>query len=76
MKPIRHKAKCNRCHGGPAKTINEVIDRYDSKSAFFRKEGDVIATLTVSVPANVIFEEANKNTYVFLGLLLLFFLVL
>ncbi len=76
MKPIRHEESCNKCHGEPEKTLSQIIEKYGDKSAFHRKTGDVIAALTVSVPADYIINEAKKNTYIFLGLLVAFFIML
>lgn len=76
MKPIRHEESCNKCHGEPENTLPQIIEKYGDKNAFHRKTGDVIAALTVSVPADYIIHEAKKYTYTFLGLVISFFLIL
>ena len=76
MKPIRHEESCNKCHSTPETTLKQIIDKYGDKNAFHRKTGDVIAALTVSVPADYIMNEAKKSTYIFLGLVVAFFIML
>lgn len=76
MKPIRHEESCNKCHSTPETTLPQIVEKYGDKNAFHRKTGDVIAALTVSVPADYIIDEAKKNTYIFLGVVVAFFLIL
>ena len=76
MKPIVAKDRCMRCHGDPAKAPKELLDRYGNENGFYRSVGEVIGTLTVSVPSSVVIDKARKNTLVFIGMVVLFFLAL
>ncbi len=76
MKPIVAKDRCMRCHGDPAKAPKELLDRYGNENGFHRSVGEVIGTLTVSVPSSIVIDKARKNTWVFIGMVVLFFFVL
>ncbi|MGD9007081.1 MAG: DUF3365 domain-containing protein [Desulfobacteraceae bacterium] len=76
MKPIVAKERCMRCHSDPAKAPQELLDRYGNKNGFGRSVGEVIGTLTVSVPASVVMEKARKNTLLFIGMVVVFFVLL
>ncbi len=76
MKPIVAKERCMRCHSDPAKAPKELIDRYGNKNGFGRSVGEVIGTLTVSVPASVVIDKARENTMAFIGMVALFFVLL
>jgi HAMP domain-containing protein len=76
MKPIVAEQRCMRCHSDPAIAPQELLDRYGSENGFGRTVGEVIGTLTVSVPSSVIIEKARNNTIVFIGMVVLFFLLL
>jgi len=76
MKPIVAKDRCMRCHGDPAKAPKELLDRYGNENGFYRSAGEVIGTLTVSVPSSVVIDKARKNTWVFIGMVVLFFFAL
>lgn len=76
MKPIVAKARCMRCHSDPAKAPQELLDRYGNKNGFGRSVGEVIGTLTVSVPASVVMEKARENTMIFIGMVVVFFVLL
>ena len=76
MKPIIAKERCMRCHSTPEKAPSELIERYGTKNGFGRKVGEVIGTLTVAVPASVVMNTASKNTYIFIVIVLLFFVIL
>ena len=64
MKPILAEERCMKCHSEPEKAPKEVIERYGDKAAFGMTVGDVVAALTVSVPATKIFVTAQKNTII------------
>jgi HAMP domain-containing protein len=76
MKPIVAKQRCMRCHSDPAKAPKELLDRYGNKNGFNRSVGEVIGTLTVSVPSSVVMNKARRNTLVFIGTVALFFVLL
>ncbi len=76
MKPIVAKERCMRCHSDPAKAPQELLDRYGNKNGFGRSVGEVIGTLTVSVPASVVIDKARKNTMAFIGMVVIFFVLL
>jgi HAMP domain-containing protein len=76
MKPIVAEQRCMRCHSDPALAPKELLDRYGDKRGFGRSVGDVIGTLTVSVPASVVIDKARQNTLHFIGMVALFFLLL
>jgi HAMP domain-containing protein len=76
MKPIVAKAKCMLCHSDPAKAPKELLDRYGNENGFNRSVGEVLGTLTVSVPSRVVMDKARRNTMVFTGMVVLFFVVL
>ena len=76
MKPIVAKERCMRCHSAPEKAPSELIERYGTKNGFGRKVGEVIGTLTVSVPASVVMDTASKNTFIFIVIVILFFVIL
>jgi HAMP domain-containing protein len=76
MKPIVAKERCMRCHSDPAKAPQELLDRYGNKNGFGRSVGEVIGTLTVSVPASVVMEKARENTLIFIGMVVVFFVLL
>jgi HAMP domain-containing protein/DNA-directed RNA polymerase subunit RPC12/RpoP len=76
MKPIVAKERCMRCHSDPAKAPQELLDRYGNKNGFGRSVGEVIGTLTVSVPASVVMEKARENTMIFIGMVVIFFVLL
>ena len=76
MKPIVAKERCMICHSTPEKAPSELIERYGTKNGFGRKVGEVIGTLTVSVPASVVMDTASKNTLIFIVIVILFFVIL
>ena len=76
MKPIVAKERCLRCHSTPELAPSELVERYGTKNGFGRKVGEVIGTLTVSVPASIVMDTASKNTFYFMGIVLLFFAIL
>lgn len=76
MKPIVAKERCMRCHSDPAKAPQALIDRYGNKNGFGRSVGEVIGTLTVSVPASIVMEKARENAMIFIGMVVLFFILL
>lgn len=73
MKPIVAKQRCMRCHSEPSKAPQELLDRYGPKDGFGRSVGEVIGTLTVSVPASVVLDKARKNTMIFMVIVAGFF---
>jgi HAMP domain-containing protein len=76
MKPIVAKERCMRCHSDPAQAPQELLDRYGNKNGFGWSVGEVIGTLTVSVSASVAMEKARKNTMIFIGMVVAFFVLL
>lgn len=76
MKPIVAKERCMRCHSDPEKAPQELLDRYGNKNGFGRSVGEVIGTLTVSVPASVVMNKAHENTMIFIGTVVVFFILL
>jgi HAMP domain-containing protein len=76
MKPIVAEPRCMRCHGDPADAPQELLDRYGSENGFGRTVGEVIGTLTVSVPSSVVIEKATNNTMIFIAVVVLFFILL
>lgn len=76
MKPIVAKERCMSCHSTPERAPSELVERYGTKNGFGRKVGEVIGTLTVSVPASVVMDAASKNTFFFIGIVLLLFVIL
>lgn len=76
MKPIVAEQRCMRCHSEPSLAPRELLDRYGDKRGFGRSVGEVIGTLTVSVPASVVIDKARSNTMLFIGMVVLFFLLL
>jgi HAMP domain-containing protein len=64
MKPIAAKERCMKCHSVPEKAPIEVIEKYGDRAAFGMTVGDIIAALTVSVPASEIFYQATSNTII------------
>lgn len=76
MKPIVAEKRCMRCHSDPAKAPQELLDRYGNKNGFGRTVGEVIGTLTVSVPASVVMDKAQENTLIFIGMVVVFFVLL
>lgn len=73
MKPIVAKERCMRCHSEPKKAPKELLERYGKVDGFGRSVGEVIGTLTVSVPASVVVDKAKKNTMIFMGIVAGFF---
>lgn len=76
MKPIVAEQRCMRCHSDPALAPKELLERYGDKNGFGRSIGEIIGTLTVSVPASVVIERAKRNTMIFIGMVVLFFCLL
>jgi HAMP domain-containing protein len=76
MKPIVAKQRCMLCHSEPALAPIELLDRYGDKRGFGLSVGEIIGTLTVSVPSSVVIDKARKNTMHFIGLVILFFVLL
>lgn len=76
MKPIVAEQRCMRCHSEPALAPQELLDRYGDKNGFGRSVGEVIGTLTVSVPASVVIDKARNNTMIFIGMVILFLAVM
>ena len=76
MKPIVAEQRCMRCHSEPALAPQELLDRYGDKNGFGRSVGEIIGALTVSVPASVIIDKARSNIVHFIGMVVLFFLLL
>ena len=73
MKPIVAEQRCMRCHSDPAIAPKELLEKYGDKKGFGRSVGEVIGTLTISVPASVVMEKAQTNTMAFIGIVALFF---
>lgn len=73
MKPIVAEQRCMRCHSEPAKAPQELLEKYGDKNGFGRSVGEVIGTLTVSVPASVVMAKADTNAMAFIGMVALFF---
>ncbi|MCD4744559.1 MAG: zinc-ribbon domain-containing protein [Desulfobacteraceae bacterium] len=76
MKPIVAKKSCLRCHSTPELAPAELVERYGTKNGFGRKVGEVIGTLTISVPASIVLKTASNNTLIFIGIVFLFFIIL
>ena len=76
MKPIVAEQQCMRCHSDPALAPQELLDRYGYKNGFGRSVGEIIGALTVSVPASVVINKARNNTLLFIGIVVLFFVLL
>lgn len=76
MKPIVAEQRCMRCHSDPALAPRELLDRYGDKNGFDRSVGEVIGTLTISVPVSVVIDKARNNTLLFIGVVVLFFVLL
>jgi HAMP domain-containing protein/DNA-directed RNA polymerase subunit RPC12/RpoP len=76
MKPIVAEQRCMRCHSDPAIAPKELLERYGDENGFGRSVGEIIGTLTVSVPASVVIERAKRNTMIFIGMVVLFFCLL
>ncbi len=76
MKPIVAEQRCMTCHSEPALAPQELLDRYGDKRGFGRSVGEIIGTLTVSVPASVVTDKARKNAIQFIGMVVLFFVLL
>lgn len=76
MKPIVAKERCLRCHSTPERAPSELIERYGTKNGFGRKAGEVIGTLTVSVPASIVLKTASNNTLIFIVIVASFFIIL
>ncbi|MGD8837200.1 MAG: DUF3365 domain-containing protein [Desulfobacteraceae bacterium] len=73
MKPIVATQRCMRCHGDPGAAPKELLEKYGDKNGFGRSVGEVIGTLTISVPASVVMKKAQTNTMAFTGMVALFF---
>jgi HAMP domain-containing protein len=76
MKPIVAEQRCMKCHSVPSRAPVEVLDRYGSKAAFGMVVGDVVAALTVYVPATKIFSIARNNTIILNTIIALCFITL
>ncbi|MCP3900161.1 MAG: DUF3365 domain-containing protein [Desulfobacteraceae bacterium] len=76
MKPIVAKQACLRCHGMANTAPFELVERYGPTNGFGRKVGEVIGTLTVSVPASVVMDAASRNTLIFISIVVAFFVIL
>ncbi len=76
MKPIVAKKRCLSCHSIPANAPPEIIERYGPKTGFGMKVGDVIAALTISVPATKIFTIARQNSIIFTTIVFFCFIML
>lgn len=76
MKPIVAMQRCLSCHSVPSKAPPEIIKRYGPKTGFGMKVGDVIAALTISVPATEIFTTARKNSIIFTTIVFICFILL
>ncbi len=76
MKPIVAKQRCLSCHSIPANAPREIIERYGTKNGFGMKVGNVIAALTISVPATEIFTTARQNSIIFTSIVFICFIML
>ncbi len=76
MKPIVAKEACLRCHGVADMAPVELVERYGRTNGFGRKVGEVIGTLTVSVPASIVINAASRNTLIFITIVVSFFIIL
>jgi len=80
MKPIVAEKRCMRCHSEPSLAPKELLDRYEyrhgNENGFHRSVGEVIGTLTVSVPASVVVENARNKTMLFVKIIALAFVLL
>jgi predicted Zn finger-like uncharacterized protein len=76
MKPIVAEQACMLCHSDPALAPQELLERYGNENGFHRSVGEVIGTLTVSVPASIVMDKARENTMIFIGMVALFFVLL
>ncbi len=76
MKPIVAKDRCLKCHSTPERAPVEIIERYGPKTGFGMVVGDVIAALTISVPATKIFNAARQNSIIFTAIVFVCFILL
>ena len=71
MKPIVAEQRCMRCHSEPSMAPQELLDRYGDKNGFGRSVGEVIGTLTVSIPADIVEKKVQTNINIFIIMVVL-----
>lgn len=75
-RPIRAEKDCLVCHSTPSVAPASMIELYGPDHGFGWKLGDVVAAQVVSVPEQVALDRANRTFYLFLGGLVVVFVVM
>ncbi|MCO6440172.1 MAG: DUF3365 domain-containing protein [Nitrococcus mobilis] len=66
---------CLTCHGAPSTAPPTMIDSYGSANGFGWKQGEVVGAQIVTVPMSVPLERAKNTFFVFIGALVVVFLL-
>ncbi|MBW4507230.1 MAG: DUF3365 domain-containing protein [Scytonematopsis contorta HA4267-MV1] len=66
-------ATCLRCHSTPAEAPKSQLATYGSQNGFGWKLNDIVATQIIYVPAEQIFANAHRATFLVLGVLAIIF---
>ena len=75
-RPIRiTNPACLTCHGAPSTAPPTMIESYGSANGFGWKQGEVVGAQIVTVPMSVPLERAHKTFFVFVGALVVVFLL-
>ena len=57
-KTVYHDASCISCHGDPENAPDDVKNQYGIKNGFGFKEGDVAGIISVTIPAQSLYQSA------------------
>ncbi len=70
---------CLRCHSTPDAAPSDLVQRYGADRSFGRSVGQVVSAVSIRVPLELPYAEANRQTMLlsaaFLGLLVFLFLI-
>ncbi len=70
---------CLRCHSSPSAAPDDLVKQYGPNRSFSRGVGDVVSAISIRVPLEVPYAQANRQTLllsaVFLGILAMLYVL-
>jgi diguanylate cyclase (GGDEF)-like protein len=66
------EAACLQCHSTPENAPGDMVDVYGSERSFNRLAGEVVSAISVRIPLETAYEDADRLSWELSGLFLLF----
>lgn len=70
------KEDCLFCHGDPEKAPPGIIEHYGSKRGFHRKPGQTVSAISIRIPLEMAYQDANQFSLKLSGILLILLLAI